>query len=269
MNWGRIRAIIRKDLREVGANRMALIPMIIVPVLMCVIVPGAITAIVLTAGPDSLSNAASLEQVIPYYPVPAAITNQVQRLLYVILNYTFVPFFMIVPLMLATIVSANAVVGEKERGTLETLLYTPITNRELATGKLLAAFLPAASISFGVFIIYFIVLNVLGYALAGVILVRSLIWIPVILLLAPAVSLLGLAVTLQVSFKAKSFTEAQQIAAVVVIPIVGLVLVQVTGVVIFNALYVILAALALGGLAYFLLTRVISRFNREKIISTL
>ena len=41
--------------------------------------------------------------------------------------------------MLALLVAADAVSGERERGTLETLLLTPISRRELAGGKLLAA----------------------------------------------------------------------------------------------------------------------------------
>ena len=41
--------------------------------------------------------------------------------------------------MLTLLVAADAVSGERERGTLETLLLTPVSRRELATGKLLAS----------------------------------------------------------------------------------------------------------------------------------
>jgi len=41
--------------------------------------------------------------------------------------------------LLTLLVAADAVSGERERGTLETLLLTPVSRREIATGKLLAA----------------------------------------------------------------------------------------------------------------------------------
>jgi len=41
--------------------------------------------------------------------------------------------------LLTLLVAADAVSGERERGTLETLLLTPTSRRELASGKLLAA----------------------------------------------------------------------------------------------------------------------------------
>jgi ABC-2 type transport system permease protein len=41
--------------------------------------------------------------------------------------------------LLALLAAADAVSGERERGTLETLLLTPVSRRQLASGKLLAA----------------------------------------------------------------------------------------------------------------------------------
>jgi ABC-2 type transport system permease protein len=41
--------------------------------------------------------------------------------------------------LLTMLVAADAVSGERERGTLETLLLTPVSREQLAAGKLLAA----------------------------------------------------------------------------------------------------------------------------------
>ena len=41
--------------------------------------------------------------------------------------------------LLALLVAGDAISGERERGTLETLLLTPAPRRQIATGKLLAA----------------------------------------------------------------------------------------------------------------------------------
>ena len=128
-------------------------------------------------------------------------------MLFIFLNYTFLPFFMLVPIMASSVIAANSVVGEKERKTLETLLYTPVTSRELLVAKELAVFLPAMLIAYVSFALYFLVTNGIALALRGILLVRSPVWIPGLLLLAPAVSLLALSVSILVSLKARNFME--------------------------------------------------------------
>ena len=58
------------------------------------------------------------------------------------LGFLFAPMFLILPLMVASIIGADSIVGEKERKTLEALLYTPATDRELYLAKLLSAVVP-------------------------------------------------------------------------------------------------------------------------------
>lgn len=270
MDTRRIRIVVAKDLKELGANKMVVVPMIIVPLIFCVVLPGALGGFGLGLHrTDLVGGAEMLRKVLDVYPIPGQLSTVAERMVYVLLNYTFIPMFMIVPLMVASIVSANAIVGEKERKTLETLLYTPITNRELIVAKLAAAFLPALAVAVVGFAGYFVVGNAVSLLVAGIVIVRSWIWVPAMLLLVPAVSLLGLASTLLVSLKAKTFMEAQQTAGVVVLPLVLLVVVQVTGIVVFNALYVVLASLVLLGIDYLLISRVLPRFSREGIVTTL
>ena len=270
MNARRIRAVMRKDLRELAANPMVVIPMAVVPALMCVIVPCAITIAALSAGAEQLNRGAEqIAKLIPLYDVPFVFSDPVSRLLYVVLNYTFLPMFMIVPVMMATLISANAIVGEKERKTLETLLSTPITNREFIVAKLLVSFLPAIALSWMAFVAFFTASNAVSLLMIRQVIVRSWIWLPSLLLLSPAVSLVGLSLTLLVSLKAKTFQSAQQFAALVVVPLVALVVMQITGVVVLNALYVVLLSLVLLAVAWVLIMRVLPRFTREGIISTL
>jgi ABC-2 type transport system permease protein len=270
MNTDRIRAVMAKDLRELTANPLVLIPMIIVPAVLCVVAPAAILLAGLTAGQQQAAR--SLEQIgklVTVYPVPAVLTDPVHRLLYVVLNYTLLPMFMIVPLMMAALISANAIVGEKERKTLETLLCTPLTNRELIVAKLLVSFLPAVALSWLTFVVYFGLANGISLALIHRWIVGAWIWLPSLLLLSPAVSVVALSLTLMVSLRAKTFQSAQQVAALVVVPLVAVVVAQVTGVVILNALYVIVISLVLFAIGAVLILRVLPRFTREGIISTL
>ena len=62
---------------------------------------------------------------------------------------------LIVPALVPSMMSAYSVVGEREQGTLEPVLTTPLSRVELILGKAVAIFLPAVGLSylmFGVFI---------------------------------------------------------------------------------------------------------------------
>ncbi len=270
MNVRRVVFIVRKDIKELSANKMVMVPMIVVPLIFCVVLPGVIGGLGLGLNTTDMINGADLlQKVLDRYPIPVGLGSMSHRMVYVVLNYTFLPLFMVVPLMVSTIISANAIVGEKERKTLETLLYTPVTNREFVVAKLAGAFIPAILAAGIGFVGYFVVGNIVSLVIIQQLIIRSWIWLPAMLLLAPAVSLLGLGTTLFVSLKAKTFMEAQQTAGIIVLPLVLLVVVQVTGVVIFNVLYLVLFSSVVLGVDYVLVSKVLPKFNREGIINTL
>ncbi len=269
MNWSKIRAVAGKDLREVLSMKMVVLPMAMVPVVLCIIIPGVLTYLTFTQDVLMINGAELIEEIIPHYPVPAALESTSSQIIFIFLNYTFLPLFMVIPVMVSSIITANAVVGEKERGTLETLLYTPVTNREFIAAKLFGSFLPGYLLTMAAFVLYFLTVNGLSLHYVGMIMLRSSVWIPGLLVLAPALSLLGLAVTLMVSLRAKTYMEAQQIAGLIVLPLVLLVILQISGLAILNLLYTFALALAVLLLDYLLIARIAPRFNRESIINTL
>jgi ABC-type transport system involved in multi-copper enzyme maturation permease subunit len=269
MNWLRISAIARKDLKEITASRTVVTTMAIVPLILCIVMPAAVLLVALNMGMAALGNVGFLAKLIARYPVPAGFGGTIEGVLYVFLNYTFLPFFMIIPLMVSSVIAANSIVGEKERGTLETLLYTPVTNRELVLAKLLSSFIPALAVTVAGFAGYFAVCNIIYGAYRGMLVVRSIIWLPTIALLAPSVSLLGLSATLLVSLKAKTFVEAQQMSAVVVIPVVVLLYAQVGGLLVLGPLTVVLIAVAALAVSYVIYGRIGPRFSRERILMSM
>lgn len=269
MNWHRIRTIIKKDIREITSNPSVLLPMIMVPLLLCVFIPSFLLFLAFRLDLSMLTGVDLIQRLIPVYDIPAALSSVNEKASYIFLNYTFVPFFMIIPVMMASIIAANSVVGEKERKTLETLLYTPVTNREFLTAKLLSSFIPALLLAWVSFGLFFLVTNVMSLFLKGLFIVQAWIWLPSILLLAPSVSLLGLSVTLFVSLKSKSFMEAQQLSALVVLPLIALIGIQITGVVVFKPFYVVILSAVILLISYLAIGKLGPRFSREKIISTL
>lgn len=109
MNWSRIQAILSKDIQELAANRMAVLPMIIVPLLICILMPAAVLVLGLSLDIGVVSGMEQMKRIIPQYPVPADFTEPLEQVLFIFLNYTFIPLFLLVPLMAATIIIVYAV----------------------------------------------------------------------------------------------------------------------------------------------------------------
>lgn len=269
MNWNRIKAIIYKDVMSALGDKMVVMPLIIVPLVFCIILPVGLIMLS-TYGLESLiQGAEQVKQITHLYKVPSPMADKGLEMVYIFLNYTFLPLFMLIPIMVSSILSANSVVGEKERQTLETLLYSPISNREFLTAKLLGSFIPGIIVGYIGFLLYFGISNILSYIMMGVTVVGAVVWWPAMLVLIPAVSLASLTLTLMVSIKAKTFVEAQQTAAILVLPLIILVITQITGVIVVNVWLIILFALILLLFAGIMLYVIMPRFTREEIVSRL
>ena len=140
MNTRAILAIVRKDLKVALQNKGVVLPIVILPLILFVAVPWIMAYASSLTGMSgtSLSNldellrrmpAGMLKELSPY--------NQEQQLLVFSLVYMLAPMFLIMPLMVSSVLAADSFAGEKERKTLEALLYSPTTDRELFTAKLL------------------------------------------------------------------------------------------------------------------------------------
>ena len=127
MSWTRVRAIFVKELRDYRRNRSIMFTMAIMPAVYIVL------PIVDIFASPAVASSAGLDKRIGL------------SLLYML----FIPA--VVPATLA----AYSVVGEREQGTLEPVLTTPIRPEEFLLGKALAVLLPTLSIAylmFGVFL---------------------------------------------------------------------------------------------------------------------
>lgn len=95
-----------------------------------------------------------------------------------------------VAVLLTLVVSADAISGERERGTLESLLLTPVSRRAIASGKMVAAL----SLWFAAFVVSVPYLWVLGRGVS-VVGQALLLGLAVGTLLAVALSALGLLIS--------------------------------------------------------------------------
>lgn len=146
--------------------------------------------------------------------------------------------------------AASSFVGEKEKRTLETLLYSPISIKQVFEAKIWASFLMSMLVSFLSFVLMVLVTQLEIMLTTGSLLLPGIIWLVVMLLLSPAVALIGITVIVRGSAKAGSTEEAQQRSSLLVLPIVLLIVGQFTGLLLVNiwmlfGMSVVIAAIAL------------------------
>jgi ABC-2 type transport system permease protein len=225
-----VRAVIEKDLRAVRRSNAVVLPMLIVPFLLMVVFPFAVT----------LVN-----------------------------GYLLAPLFLVVPLMVSAVLAADAFAGEKERRTLETLLHLPISDRDLFLAKLLGAFLPAMAISWVGFVAFAITSNAVAWPVMHRIFVPTALWGVMIVWVAPAVATLGLGVMVRVSARARTAQEANQLGGAVILPLIFLAVGQSTGLLLVDLAVAIAIGAVLWVVALWLVIRGARRFTRDVLATKL
>lgn len=272
MNWRAIKAIVHKDLRVVLQNKGVSIPLIVVPALFMVLLP-ALTGLVPLFEADLGSTLQEFDRFLQGMPAnlqaELAGNTEAQMLIILALVYFLAPLYLILPLMVASVIAADSFAGEKERKTLEALLYTPTTDGELFFAKLLSAWLPALGVAWGGFVLYAVVANVAAWPTMGRIFLPNLMWLILVLWVAPAVAGVSLGFTVLVSVRAQGFQDAYQLGAMVVLPIVLLVIGQATGVIYFSNWMVLLLGLVCWILDAVLLWFGSRTFQRQELAARL
>jgi ABC-type Na+ efflux pump permease subunit len=272
MNRRAILAIVRKDLKAVLQNKGVIFPIIIVPLIIFVILPGlaALAPALLKSAGASLNQ---LDELLVRMPEglqrDLVDLNLDQKVITLFLVYLLAPMFLILPLMVASVIAADSFAGEKERKTLEALLYTPTTDRELFVAKLLSAWLAAIAVATGGFVLYSIVANTAAWQVMQRVFFPNSMWLVLIVWVVPAVAGLGLLVMVLISSRARGFQDAYQIGSVIVVPVLLLVFVQATGAMYFSAGMVLLLGLSVWLLDALLLWFSSRSFRRDSLLSRL
>jgi ABC-2 type transport system permease protein len=237
MNTRAIMAIIRKDLKVAVQNKGVVLPMIILPLILFVVFPW-IMAYAPSWADSAGTSLSNMDELLAR--MPAGLLNELrgytpaQQMIVFALVYMLAPMFLIMPLMVSSVLAADSFAGEKERKTLEALLYTPTTDRELFTAKLLGAWATAIAVAFLGFIVYAVMVNAAGWHSIGHIFFPNWMWIALVFWVTPAVAGLGLVVMVFVSVRAQGFQDAYQTGGLVVLPVLLLMVGQISGVMYFS-----------------------------------
>jgi ABC-type transport system involved in multi-copper enzyme maturation permease subunit len=272
MSFSNAMLVFRKDWREIRRNWQILGPIIGVPLLIALVFPVIIIAVpyALSIPGTNFNNPISL-----ITNLPADIKNQlhemnadaIQTMVYVFVEFFFAPFFLIIPIMAASVLSADSFAGEKDRKTIEALLATPLTDGELLLGKILVSFIPAMLVTLLSFAVYCTAVDIGTYGMFnGMILLPNFNWLLMIFGVTPAVALAGIGFTVIVSLRVKGFREAQQLSALLVLPIFGLILAQVGGTIVFGMTMLVALIIGFAALDIVIFYFGIKIFSREDVL---
>ncbi len=232
VNWRAVRGIIHKDLRVVSQSKSVVLPMLIVPFIFIVLIPLGMALALVYFG-EAMASSPDFEEITAILPNSLTTRFGDYSLLQLgglfMLRYLFAPMYLILPIMTSSVIAADAFAGEKERKTLEALLYTPTSDFDLVLAKMLGAWIPGVLTAWLSAIVYWLVVDIAAWPLYGEPILPDATWILLALWVAPAAAAVGLGATVIVSARAKSFQDANQISGLVVLPIVILMLGQTFG----------------------------------------
>ena len=176
-------------------------------------------------------------------PVTAGLDSKEQFQVLLLSQFSF--FLLLIPTMIAISFSTFSIVEEKLSRSLEALLATPVRTWELLLGKALAGALPALVVTWVCGGVFLLIVRGIGWGHLTSPVVNST-WFLSLFLLTPAVAVLSFLLGVIGSSWARDAKSAQNMALVVVFPVLALIGVQVSGIVWFTPVLTLALALGIG-----------------------
>jgi ABC-type Na+ efflux pump permease subunit len=268
----KVALVFRKDWLEIRRNWQVLLPLLFVPIVFAVALPAV--AVLPTLSIPSQSSSEGLLTIMK--TLPAHVRNEIvgmtgqQAIAYMMLLYLFAPVFLIIPIMVSSVIASDSFAGEKERKTIEALLATSLSDGEMLLGKILVSFLPAVTVTTVAFLVYSAVVDYMTLGLFdGRCLLPNTIWLSLIFGLAPAVAFADIGLTVVISARVKGVREAQQISALLLVPLFAAVLGQASGAMFFDPLLITALTALLIAFDIIILAASIKAFGRDRILARL
>lgn len=235
----RLRAVIRKELRDYRRKRAIVATMCVLPLLFLV------------------EPVVNIFLVTPTTSGPALQKSLILPILYLLL----------IPTIMPSTLAAYTVAGEREQGTLEPLLTTPLRQEEFLLGKATSVMIPTLALSYAVFALFLAAVWLGADSVVASAVFHDGPILLALFLFAPLMTGWGIVVGMAVSVRATEVRVAQQLGALASIPPVAVIILLAVGV--FSPTFAVALVFALGLLVIdVLLLRFVSgMFDREYLVT--
>lgn len=262
----RVAALVGKELADLRQNPSVFVPAIVTG-FASILLPFFVAIVVPAVTGERLSESSDFQVALEVYrEQPALRTLDPEAAVQAWIFQQFLILLVLTPVAGSMSVAAYSVIGEKQARTLEPLLATPITTFELLAAKVVGSLLPSLALTFGSFFLYFTGAALFAHpgAYRALLVPKSL---AIVFVLGPLAALAALQMAVCVSSRVNDPRSAQQIGALIILPIAALLVAQVTGAVMLSGTIVFLIAIALSLLNALLMAIGIALFDRESILT--
>jgi ABC-2 type transport system permease protein len=189
MSRRRMRAIVRKELRSYQRNRSVVVTMAVIPLVFLV------------------------QPLLAVFQTPVGAVAELR-------HHHELLYLLAIPALVPATLAASSVVGERQQGTLEPLLSTPVRREELLLGKALAVLAPTVAVAYAVFGVFLALVAL--FARAGV--ASALIREPDVLaqvVFTPLVAAWAIWLGMAISARAGDIRVAQQLSILASLPTIA------------------------------------------------
>jgi ABC-2 type transport system permease protein len=253
--------IIQKEWAEVFKNRMVVFTIIFMPLLFAVI---PLIILYTMRGTATAEMTSELPAQFMQFCAEGLTSGQCFQ---VYMVSQFLIMFMITPMIIPVNIAAYSIVGEKTTRSLEPLLATPITTIELLAGKNLAAVIPAVGATLAGFAIFAGGAAILVENRQVLMALLDPMWLLAVFVAGPLLAVLSVNFSLMVSSRVNDPRVAEQLSAVVILPLLLLFFGQVAGFLFLNVQLILLITAGLlvvdSGMVYL----TVRLFQREMILT--
>lgn len=262
----RLVALLRKELADLRQNPALFLPAALTG-FFSILLPFFVAIIVPHFAGERLADSGDFEIAVEMYrDQPSFRGLDPEGAIQAWIFQQFLVLLVLTPVAGSMSVAAYSVIGEKQARTLEPLLATPLTTFELLAAKVLGSLLPALGLTVVCFGLY--LTGVALFAQPGVYLAlltaRAL---AIVFALGPLAALAALQLAVCVSSRVNDARSAQQIGALVILPIAALLVLQLTGSFLLTIPVIASIAVALVGVNAILMLVGIALFDRESILT--
>ncbi len=254
-----VATVLRREWSETVRNRLLMSTILLPPVILT-IAPLALAGVV---GDRALPQAL-IDQVLAQRPEWASFSPS--ELAGAFAVQQFLVFFLLMPAYIPLSIATFSIIGEKQARTLEPVLATPIRTVELLAGKAIAALVPGVVAGWVTYVVFVALASaVYGPNLFGVVTDGS--WLAGVFALGPAVGLSSVVAGVIVSSRVNDPRVAQQVGGIVIVPIIGMTLLQATGTVLVGVTGFLLVAAIVLVISVVGLRIGVALFDREAILT--
>ncbi len=237
ISWRRVRAIVSKELLTYRRTRSIVWAMVIIPIVFLI------------------------QPLVSLFATSSAAADALR-------HHHELLYMLAIPALVPATLAAYAVVGERQQGTLEPVLGTPLRSRELVLGKALAVFVPSVAVAYFVFGMFLALVALFAHSGVASSFIRGSDVLAQVIF-TPLVTAWSIWVGLAISTRASEMRVAQQLSVLASLPTIA-----VTTLTSLNVIHPSLKLAFALGIALLVANRVGWRvvsalFDRERLIASL